>query len=227
MMDENLTSSKFDLLTIVNFVAPSLQDIKLEVDELRNSHPKLNNSELSKKYSKKIIRNYTSIGIASALPSVIPGIGTIGQVAIEGTTVTADLTLMLRLMAKICYGIGVINNKDMEQGFNQDFIYILGIWSGVILSAKVATEKIGTKVAIVQFNRNVSGQMLQKINRRVGTTILTKWGTKRGGIALGKLIPFGVGATVGGGFNYYTMSGFSNAAIKHYESEHDNEYIII
>jgi len=51
-------------------------------------------------------------------------------------------------MAKICYCIGAINNKNMEQGFNQDFIYILGIWSGVIMSTKIATEKIGTKVAI-------------------------------------------------------------------------------
>lgn len=226
-MEEKLPPSKFDLLTIVNFVSPSLDEIKMEIDELKRSHPKLNNLELSQKYSKRIIKNYTSLGIASALPSVIPGIGTIGQIAIEGTTVTADLTVMLRLMAKICYGIGVINDKDMEQGFNQDFIYILGIWSGVILSTKVAVEKIGTKIAIAQFNRNVSGQMLQKINRRVGTTLLTKWGTKRGGIALGKLIPFGIGATVGGGFNYYTMSGFSKAAIKHYESQHDDEYIII
>lgn len=226
-MQENLKPSKFDLLTIVNFVAPSLHDIKIEIEELRNSYPKLNNNELSKKYSKKITKNYTSVGVASALPSVIPGIGTIGQIAIEGTTVTADLTLMLRMMAKICYGIGVINNKDMEQGFNQDFIYILGIWSGVIISVKVATEKIGTKIAIAQFNRNVSGQMLQRINRRVGTTILTKWGTKRGGIALGKLIPFGVGAAVGGGFNYYTMNGFSNAALKHYESNPNDEYIVI
>lgn len=134
---------------------------------------------------------------------------------------------MLRLMAKICYGIGVINNKNMEQGFNQDFIYILGIWSGVIMSTKIATEKIGTKVAIAQFNRNVSGQMLQKINKRVGTNLFTKWGAKRGGIALGKLIPFGVGVTVAGSFNFYTMNGFTKAAIKHYEPQQDDNYIII
>lgn len=55
-MEENLSPSKFDLLTIVNFVAPSLHDIKLEIDELKNSYPKLNNLELSQKYSKKIIK---------------------------------------------------------------------------------------------------------------------------------------------------------------------------
>jgi len=226
-MDENLIPSKFDLLTIVNLVAPSLEDINTEIDELRKSHPKLNSNELSKKYSQKIIKNYTSFGVASALPSVIPGVGTLGQIAIEGTTVTADLTLMLRLMAKICYGIGLINNKDMEQGFNRDFIHVLGIWCGVIVSAKIAAEKIGTKVAIAQFNKNVSGKVLQKINNRVSVTIFTKWGTKRGGIALGKLIPFGVGAAVGGGFNYYTMNNFSKAAIKHYESDDQEDYVVI
>ena len=67
---------------------------------------------------------------------------------------------------------------------------------------------------------------MQTINRRVGTTIFTKYGTKRGGIALGKLIPFGVGALVGGSFNYYTMNGFKKKAVKYFESDENTEYII-
>ena len=32
-MEEKLSPSKFDLLTIVNFVSPSLDEIKMEIDE--------------------------------------------------------------------------------------------------------------------------------------------------------------------------------------------------
>ncbi|KEY20331.1 hypothetical protein [Kaistella antarctica] len=223
----NLTNIKFDLLYLIKLVAPKYDDVLDEVNQLKLSHPKLTKIELSKKFAKRIRNNYTSVGIASAFPSIIPGLGTAVQVVVEGTTVTGDLMLMLRGMARMCYGVGIINDKDMTQGFNQDLISILGIWSGVIVTAKIATEKLGTKVAVAQFNRHVTGKMLQKINKRVSTTILTKYGTKRGGVALGKLIPFGVGAVIGGGFNYVTMKSYSIAAIKHYESADDVEYVIL
>ena len=222
-----LLKSKFNLLALINFVAPKYEDILSEIEELKISNPKLSKKELSIKFANKIRNAYTSVGIASALPSVIPGFGTVAQIVIEGGTISGDLVLMLRGMSKMCYGIGIINEKDMTQGFNQDLITILGIWSGVIIPAKIATEKIATKIAVVQFNKRVTGKMLQKINQRVGTTIVTKYGVKRGGVALGKLIPFGVGAVVGGSFNYSTMKGFSIAAINHYESDDDTEYIII
>ena len=45
---------------------------------------------------------------------------------------------------------------------------------------------------------------------------MTKYGTKRGGIAIGKLVPFGAGVLVGGGFNLATMKGFKATAIKYY-----------
>ena len=51
---------------------------------------------------------------------------------------------------------------------------------------------------------------------QVGTTILTKYGTKRGGVAIGKLIPFGVGVVVGGGFSYLTMKKFGDSARKYF-----------
>ncbi|MFD2270883.1 hypothetical protein ACFS07_06490 [Undibacterium arcticum] len=51
----------------------------------------------------------------------------------------------------------------------------------------------------------------------MGTTIVTKYGAKRGGIAVGRLVPFGVGAVVGGGFNWATMKGFKTAAANYYK----------
>ena len=229
MESTEVTKSKFDLLYIINMVAPKYDDIFQEIEELKKTNPKLSNKELSKKFAKKITNQYTSVGIVTALPSAIPGIGTAAQIAIEGGMISGDLVIMMRGMAKLCYGIGMLNGRDMTQGFNQDLIKILGMWSGVIVPLKTAAEKIGTKVAYAQFNKHITGKMLQKINRKVGTTIFTKYGTKRDGVALGRMIPFGVGAVVGGTFNYTTMKGFSTVAISHYESDlsEDAEYIII
>ncbi len=62
-----------------------------------------------------------------------------------------------------------------------------------------------------------------KINRKVGTTIFTKYGAKRGGIAVGRLIPFGVGALVGGGFNLATMKKFKRNAINYFSSDNGHQ----
>lgn len=213
-----------DLMTIVNSVSPSFESIKDEVEELRKDHPKKSNLELSNLLGKRIRNKYTSVGVASALPSVIPGFGTAAQIAIEASTISADLALMIRWMSNVTIGVALIYGKDIEKEHNIELIKILGIWCGVVKSAKTAAIKVTTKVAVVQFNKNVSGKVLMKINQRVGTTIVTKYGAKRGGIALGKLIPFGVGAVIGGSFNFFTMKAFNKAAINHYSS--DLEYFI-
>lgn len=216
-----------DLLTIVNCVAPSFESIKTEIAELRTSYPDRTNDQLAELFGNRLKRKYTSVGIASALPSVIPGIGTGVQIAVEVTTISGDLALMLRWMAANCYGIAMIYGKDIESEFNQEFVRVLGIWCGVIQFAKTGVVKVATKVAVVQFNRNVSGKILQKINQKVGTTIFTKYGTKRGGIALGKLIPLGVGVLIGGSFNYITMNKFKSSAIQYFKTENaDVEYFM-
>ncbi|TLD43479.1 MAG: hypothetical protein JETT_0297 [Candidatus Jettenia ecosi] len=157
-------------------------------------------------------------GAATALPSAIPGLGTAVQVGVEAGAISADLVYMLRCMARITIGVGQIYERDTSASFNQDFVRVLGVWCGVLSLGKEATIRVASKVAIAQFDK-VPAEIFKRINRKVGTTIVTKYGTKRGGIALGRLIPFGVGAVVGGGFNLATMKGFKRAAIKYYKTD--------
>lgn len=51
----------------------------------------------------------------------------------------------------------------------------------------------------------VSGETLRAINRALGRTIITKYGTKRGVIALGRVLPFGIGAAIGSSANYLAV----------------------
>ena len=216
----------FDLLTVVNTLTPQYATIQKEIEELKRSYPNKSKKELANIFGNRIKRKYTSVGVVTALPGAIPGIGTVGQIAIETGAISGDLALMLRWMAATCYGTAIINDKDIQSDFNQEFVKVLGLWCGVIEPTKVATVKLTTKVAVAQFNRNVSGKALSAINKRVGITLFTKYGTKRGGIALGRLIPFGVGATIGGLFNYFTMSRFKNQALTYFETSEDIDYVI-
>lgn len=216
---------ELDLIKVIDSLSPGSQFVKNEVDDLAFLWPKLSKDELAKKWAKKIRSNYTSVGVATALPSVIPGIGTAAQFFIEAGTISADLALMLRWMSKMCMGIGFVYGNDLSFDINKDLVNILGLWCGVIQTAKEAAKRVGTKVAVVQFNKHVTGKMLTKINQKVGTQMLVKYGGKRGGIALGKLVPFGVGAIVAGSFNYATFSRFMKVAIDYYKT--DEQYVII
>ena len=155
---------------------------------------------------------YASEGAATALPGAIPGLGTGAQIAIETGAISADLAYMFRCMAGMTIGIGIIYDRDVEATFNQDFVRVPGIWCGVLSLGKEAAVRVSSKVAVAQFKK-VPAEIFKRINRKVATTIVTKYGTKRGGIAVGRLIPFGVGVIVGGGFNLATMKAFKQPAI--------------
>lgn len=55
---------------------------------------------------------------------------------------------------------------------------------------------------------------LRAINHAASRTIVTKYGQKRGVIVLGRMLPFGIGALVGGSANYLTVSLLAKHANK-------------
>jgi hypothetical protein len=217
-MEQNSDGLEKWVMSLVETVKPSNEAIVKEIEDLRRAHPNLNRDEIAQNFADKICWLYSAEGAATALPGAIPGIGTLAQVGIEGSAILADLGYMLRFMAEIVYGVACIYGRDMDAPFNQDFVRVLGLWCGVLNLTKGEAVRISSKIAIAQF-KTVPGKIFQRINRKVGTTIVTKYGTKRGGIAVGRLIPFGVGAIVGGGFNLATMKGFKNTAIHYYKSD--------
>ncbi len=213
------------ILKLVNTVAPPFEETRKDIADFKKANRGLSAKQLANAYGDSICWKYASVGAASALPGVIPGLGTATQIAVEGASISADLAIMLRWMASMTCGVGLICGRDIESSFNQEFVKTLGLWCGVLTPAKEATLRIASKVAVARF-KSVPGKVFQKINQRVGTTILTKYGTKRGGIAVGRLIPFGIGALVGGGFNLATMKGFKVAAIRHFRMKDDTVLVM-
>ena len=200
-------------------VSPNVAEICRDVEEFKRHHPGKSVYELSKEWADNQVFNYTMLGAVSALPSAIPGPGTLVQICIEATTVPIDLAYMLRWMYTMVVGIGIINGRDMSTDSNQQVLKILGLWCGVLQPAKVLLFTRVKKAAVVAFDKAISGEIFKKINQKVGTTFLTKWGTKRGGFAVGKCIPFFVGSCVGSLFNYFVMKGFEKYALKHFATD--------
>jgi hypothetical protein len=198
-------------------VFPSVPQVEAAVTEARDRRPVASPAELSRAVVRRTTTRMTGIGVVTALPGAIPGIGTAVEVALTGATLTGETWALLRNLAVMQLTIAGLHGYDLRSPERrEELLIVLGLEAGAIVPAAEAAERIGTKVAIAQFNSRVSGSLFRQINKKVGTTVLTKWGTKRGGVAVGQLIPFGVGTAVGGGVNFLTARAFGAAALRLY-----------
>ncbi len=195
-------------------IVPDVESIETDIGYLKARYPKASDDKLANWFADRSRRLYTAYGIVSALPSVIPGVGTAMQMGIEAGTILGDLAYMIRHMARMSMGIAAIYKQDLKSFDSQEFLKLLGYWCGALKPIGDAVVRFGVKTSVKIIDKNITASMIKKINQRVGITLVAKYGTKRGGIALGRVIPFGVGAFLGGAFNYATMTGFKKAAIK-------------
>jgi hypothetical protein len=213
-----------DFYTLIKKLIPPFAPVRSEVEQLKLKNPGKTPAELAKLYLIQVRRKYTGVGVVSALPGVIPGMGTVAQIAVEAGSISADVVLMLRWMASLTYGTGLIYGQDSEEDFEERFTVILGLWSGVVVPEKV-TLSLGEKITVNHFDQHITDRIRNRMQQKIGLKLVTKYGSKRGGVALGTLIPFGIGAAVGGAFNYSVMSKFGKAA-EDYFKNHNGHYTI-
>ncbi|MDV6168659.1 EcsC family protein [Flavobacterium sp. DG1-102-2] len=210
-----------DLHQLIVKVMPSFNDVKQQVIKLKLENPGKPPAALSRLFINRARNKYASVGAVSALPGVIPGLGTAAQIALEAGAISADVALMLRWMAGICYGTGLIYGRDTQNSFEDEFTLVLGIWAEVIVPEKAALSK-GEKITIGHFDQHITDRIKNKMNEKIARKLVTKYGSKRGGAVLGRLIPFGVGAVVGGTFNYMTLQKFGKAADGYFKTDTTN-----
>ena len=213
-----------DLHKVIKQVMPTFNDIRNDIVMLRYTNPALSQHALASAYLKKTRNKYTAAGVATALPGIIPGLGTAAQIAVEVGATSADVLLMLRWMASLAFGIGLIYDKDIQEDFEDEFTVILGIWAGVLVAEKAALSK-GDKISIGHFDEHITARIKNRMNQKIGQKLVTKYGSKRAGTALGRLIPFGVGAVVGGTFNYFTIERFGKAALDYFTATKQDYYL--
>jgi len=205
------------LLRLISKLAPTEDAVGEFVEKIRQENPTLNREDLAKYIGDRIVRTYTSQGAALALPGAIPGPGTLAQIGIEVTATSADLALLVRNQSYLVFALGHCFGWHGREVLIQDTLICMGLWANALSITKSGAIRLGTKVAEANFKKHFPAKILQAINRKVGTTILTKYGTKRGGLALGRLIPYGIGVGVAATFNYFVMKRFKSRTIKYFD----------
>lgn len=200
-----------NLIDIIKRVTPPFHEVRKDIELLKLNSPTLTTEKLAELYGSKIRNKYTSVGVASSLPGAIPGVGTIAQIAIETGSISADVLLMLRWMASIAYGTAYIYGQDIENDFDAEFTTMLGLWAGILTPAEAAETK-SSLLTTEHFDKHIADRIRNRLNQKVGRKLVAKFGAKRTGLIGGKLIPFGIGAVIGGAFNYTTMKRFAKVS---------------
>jgi len=190
------------LLRAVEVIAISPEDAMAIADgyvtQSRRRYP--NDSEWNHQLraAGKIVGRYSKlammVGGATALPGIIPGLGT--AVAMVGGA-TADSLVCMKLQVDMCMCLAAAFKYDITSEDGKHLAFLIAATGSVQRAGVGAGAKIGSKAGVSMLRQYLKGGALQatkQVFRRVGVTFTRK--------AAEKAIPFGIGAVVAGGANY-------------------------
>lgn len=152
---------------------------------------------------KKMMKNQIT---KCATSGFITGFG--GLITLPAT-IPANLSSVLYVQMRMIASSAYMAGYDLKSDQVQTLVYacLAGISIGEIV--KQTGIKVGVKMATNAISK-IPGKTLTKINQKVGTRFITKFGEK-GIINLGKLVP-GVGAIIGGSIDYVETKVIANRA---------------
>jgi hypothetical protein len=139
----------------------------------------------------------TGTGAAVGATAAVPAVGTGAALSLSGGEMltSMELTVLFALSVAQVHGVRV---DELERRRTLVLGIVLGGGSGETI-AKIA-ERNGKHwaKAIVE---GVPLSTITQINKVLGGNFLTRYGTRQGILVLGKVVPFGIGAVIGGGAN--------------------------
>lgn len=153
----------------------------------------------------------TGTGAAVGATAAVPGTGTAIALTLSGGEILSQLemTTLFALSLAHVHGVRV---DELER--RRTLVIGLLLGGGTSETIHKVAGRTGRHWAkhIVD---GVPATTLKQINKVLGPNFITKYGTKQGIIVLGRVVPFGIGAVIGGGANYIsarTMIGTSRSA---------------
>ncbi len=210
--------------TYDNIISSAIKKMALiETESARQSLKNDAKKHSFSKWKKKMIVKTSGVGFLTGLPG--------GPV---GLTIEAlDLAYLLAMAGRACYGVGYIENKDVD--FDNDIPIILGIWAGALSATPtIAIGKIGVKVAgkmaisgiapivgkvagklVAKSAFKSGGKMAGKIIAIASTKLVTKLTAKVGL----KFIPL-IGGLAGAGINWYIIDEMMESARVYYRNDY-------
>lgn len=139
---------------------------------------------LSKAFSRELV----SLGAATGATAAVPGLGTASALSL----LTAEVGWFAFRSTDLIMTVGAAYGH-VESSADERRAWVLAI----LAFGDEAPEEIAKLVQGLE-----TRDALRTINTTLAATVATKYGSRQGLAALGRLLPFGIGAVVGGSTNW-------------------------
>lgn len=167
------------------------------IEKLHSKNPNASRSEIANQLERDFRQSVTVTGVATGATSAAPGVGTlVGLAAASG-----DLVWFFTSASRYILSLANLYELDVEDIERQRALVMTvllgGSATGIATRAAETTGQHLGKKAVEQ----IPMHSVRAINKKLGPYFVTKF-SQRGVIQLGKILPFGFGAAIGGASNY-------------------------
>ncbi|MEN0135888.1 MAG: hypothetical protein AAGC80_12105 [Rhodococcus sp. (in: high G+C Gram-positive bacteria)] len=167
------------------------------VEWVRRSHPGESPAQIIERMEKMFLLAVTGSGSAVGATAAIPGVGTVASIAAVGAE-SAFFLEAAALLALAVASVHGISAADHQQRRALVLSVALGE-SGMEIVQK-ATGVTAKNWASAITSR-IPGPTMKGMNSTLVRKFITKYAARRSALVLGKLVPAGIGAAIGGAGN--------------------------
>lgn len=182
---------------------------------LRKRHPDADLTQLVKMLDRDLIATLTGQGIGTGATAAVPGFGTGAALALSG----GEAVFTLNWSAVYVLALADVYDVDLREVERKKALLMTVLMGN---SAQAATAKVAERTG-KHWSRKIVEKVptsaLRSINSVLGHNFVTRHGTRQGIIVLGKVVPFGVGAAIGGVMNFAAATAIVKSAHRVFEIE--------
>ena len=170
------------------------------VKALREKYPHETPAQLQKRLEKQYLRDVTAIGGVTGASSFVPGVGTVTSVGLSVVAIGGYLertAIFAQAIAEL-HGVHVINP---EAARSMVMALMLGEEGSQLITNILAKNGRAGMLSNQWGMLMGSNSKMFSVERALRNMFIKRFMGRQAGMMMGRAIPFGVGAVVGGGAN--------------------------
>ncbi|SDC42944.1 hypothetical protein [Actinokineospora iranica] len=172
--------------------------VRKNIARARQRNPQASPAEVVRTLERMYVSALAGTGAAVGATAAAPAVGTGVALALSAGEFFSSLELSTLFVLSVAEVHGV-RLDEIERRRTLVMGILLGQSGSETIIGKIA-ERTGQ-----HWGRQIVGKVptatLRQINSVLGRNFVTKYGTKQGIVVLGRVVPFGIGAVIGGGAN--------------------------
>lgn len=176
------------------------------VKRLRSEHPDETPEQIAKRLERTYIRANTATGGLAGGVAMVPGLGTVASLGVSTISVGGYLE-MTALYSQAIAELHGVSTDDPEQTRAMVMALMLGEDGGDLMKQVMSTGSksrgLTNQWGLMMGSSQSSGSL--DMGKKLRNMFIRRFLTRQGTAAVGRALPFGIGAVVGGGANF-TMS---------------------